>query len=111
LGENVFRISLLLLWGCLLAMRAYYAARQHQAGVRVTRGRQAIRREGVGHVAAQAAVFVLLVVALAVYAARPEWMRSFVLPFPHWIRWAGTGRWASGQGGSTRWSLLDRING
>lgn len=87
--EDIFRIGLLLLWGCLLAMRAYYAARQHQAGVRVTRGRQAIAREGLWNVVAQVAVFVLLVAALAIYAARPEWMDPLTLPFPRWIRWAG----------------------
>lgn len=87
--EEPFRVALLLLWGALFAIRAFYALRLRQAGARVTRGRQAIAREGTWHVVAQVGVFVLLVAALAVYSGRPEWMNPVTLPFPRWVRWSG----------------------
>ena len=89
MGEDVFRVSLLLLWGCLFGMRAYYAARRRRVGARVPRGRHAVAREGIWNVAAQVTVFLLLVSALAIYVARPEWMNPLTLPFPRWVRWAG----------------------
>jgi protein-S-isoprenylcysteine O-methyltransferase Ste14 len=88
-GEGPFRVALLLLWGCLFAVRGYYAAKLRRAGVRVTRGRQAVQREGRWKFVTQVALFVALVGALAIYALRPRWMSPFVLPLPSPVRWAG----------------------
>ena len=88
-GERPFRVALLLLWGCLFAVRGYYAAKLRRAGVRVTRGRQAVEREGTWKFVTQVAVFLALVAGLAIYAVRPRWMSPFVLPLPSPVRWAG----------------------
>jgi len=88
--EGVFRSALLALWLCLFLIRVYYAARLRRAGERVSPGRQAVQqREGALVYVARVLLFCALIVTLVLYTFKPQWMGSFLIPLPSWVRWAG----------------------
>jgi protein-S-isoprenylcysteine O-methyltransferase Ste14 len=88
--EGVFRVALLVLWLCLFSVRTYYAAKLQRAGESVSPGPRAVQeREGVLAYALRVLLFSALILVLLVYTFRPQWMASFVLPLPSWVRWAG----------------------
>jgi len=88
--EEVFRIILLLLWICLFAIRMCFAARLRRGGDRVSVSRRALKLEGFWVYVARTFLFFSLIVVLLVYSFVPQWMGSFLLPLPSWVRWAGT---------------------
>lgn len=87
-GEAVFRGILLSLWVGLFSIRVYYAARLRRGGERVSPGWRAVQqREGIWIYLVRILLFASLIVALLIYTFRPQWMGSFILPLPSWLRW------------------------
>jgi protein-S-isoprenylcysteine O-methyltransferase Ste14 len=88
--EAVFRGILLALWIGLFSIRVYYAARLRYEGESVSPGGRAVRqREGTWIYIVRILLFCSLIAALLIYTFRPQWMGSFILPFPSWLRWTG----------------------
>ncbi len=88
-AESIFRVAFWVLFGGVLVMRSYFAARVRRAGERVTPDRQAIEREGRVMFAVRVLLFFLLIAWLVAYAISPPWMGLLSIPFPEWLRWAG----------------------
>ncbi|NIN67261.1 MAG: isoprenylcysteine carboxylmethyltransferase family protein [Anaerolineae bacterium] len=87
--ETGFRIIFLALCMGLFAIRFYYYAKVRLAGESVLVSRQAIQTQSSGMLALRATLFLGFVVAVIIYAVKPEWMRWFILPLPPWLRWGG----------------------
>jgi len=87
--EGAFRLAFWVLFGGLLAMRAYFARRVRQAGERVMPDQEAIVREGRGMFALRVAAFLVLLGLLVLYAINSPWMAVLSIQLPPWLRWAG----------------------
>jgi protein-S-isoprenylcysteine O-methyltransferase Ste14 len=68
----------------------FYFGRTQQLNKRVwSWDKESRDREGRGTTIAGVAFFCLQIGFFAVYVANPVWLRRFVLPLPHWLRWSG----------------------
>ena len=87
--EGIFHAVFWVLIGLVLLMRVYFAVRVRQAGERNLPDRAAVKREGIGAFLARVVGFFLLIGLMVSYAVQPTWVRSLLIPFPAWLRWAG----------------------
>src|SRR4051812_23633667 len=90
-SEAAFNAMFWTLLIVMLLMRFWFAFRVWRTGERIRADRAARRREGFwAHVVAY--LFLLLLVALAVYVLFLNGsLRSFAFPAPDWLRWTGLG--------------------
>lgn len=88
-AESIFRVAFWVLLGGVLAMRAYFAFRVHQAGERLMPDREAVEREGRGIFVIRVVAFFFLIALLVLYALNSPWMRTLAIPLPGWLRWTG----------------------
>jgi protein-S-isoprenylcysteine O-methyltransferase Ste14 len=99
--EHVFRMTLLCAWLAFVPVPAYYRIRSQSTGESLDR-----KQEG---------WFILIGLRLAglstlsgviAYLIHPSWMAWSALPLPGWLRWAGLGVFALGNG-LLAWTLLN----
>ena len=88
--EMLFRVAFWILLAGVLAMRIYSALKVRQAGERIMPDREAVEREGSGLFGVRVVAGVLLGIWLIIYAVNPAWTRALDIPFPGWLRWAGS---------------------
>ena len=89
--ETLFRIIFWVLFGGMIIMQIYFAARVRTAGERVAADREAIKREGWGYAVIRALGSLALIAFLIFFAINPAWLRGLAVPFPDWLRWMGAG--------------------
>ena len=86
---SIFRIAFWVLFGGLVVLQVYFAARVRRTGERVTADREAIQREGWWYAVVRAIGSLALIAFLVIYAINPPWLGVLSLPFPDGLRWAG----------------------
>lgn len=92
--EPRFRIIfsvLLILFGLI---RGYYARRGQSSGIRVSmqeRWDELVKYEGRTNVLLRVIGFLVLIIAVILYIAHPQWMEWPTIPIPEWLRWLGVG--------------------
>ncbi len=87
--EPTFRIAFWLIFGGMLALQAYFAARVRLAGECVAADRKAIEREGWWHAVVRTIRAISLVAFLVLYVINPPWLGVLSVSFPDGLRWMG----------------------
>jgi protein-S-isoprenylcysteine O-methyltransferase Ste14 len=87
--ESIFHTAFWVLFGGLMVMQVYFAARVRQTGERVKADREAIEREGWWYAVVRAIGSLSLIAFLVLYAINPPWLEVLLVPFPDWLRWIG----------------------
>lgn len=87
--ESLFRIAFWSLFGGMIAMQAYSAARSRRTGEHRAVVRTATEREGWRHTVIRAVRSICLCAFLVLYAINPPWLKVLSVPFPDWLRWTG----------------------
>jgi len=87
--DSIFRIAFWILFGGLILMQVYSAARVQRAGERVGADRSAIVRERWSYIVVHILGSLALIVFLVLYAINPPWLEVLSVLIPDWLRWTG----------------------